>query len=148
MRFLNRKLTKRITVLLLTILSFAFSGFSLHEQDINIQGDRNNNQQAQRKSLPEGSGFSSTNIKQDAGEMPVYGHWKSFTKKDGLPADKAFCVRIDGERVLVGTSAGLAVYEDGKWHTYTTEDGLAYNSILSIDVSELTGDVWIGTMGG
>jgi hypothetical protein len=32
--------------------------------------------------------------------VPVYGHWKNFTMKDGLPSDKAYCVRIDGERVL------------------------------------------------
>ena len=83
-----------------------------------------------------------------AGEMPVYGNWKTFTKKDGLPDDKAYCVRIDGDRVLVGTKAGLAVYENNEWRTYTVEDGLAHPGILSIDVSQLTGDVWLGTLGG
>jgi len=87
-------------------------------------------------------------IPPEAGEMPVYGNWKTFTKKNGLPADKAYCIRIDGERVLVGTSAGLAVYENDEWKTYTVEDGLAHPGVLSIDVSELTGDVWIGTLGG
>ena len=38
-------------------------------------------------------------------------------------------VRIDGKRVLVGTHDGLAVYEDGKWKTYTTKDGLAHNGV-------------------
>ena len=80
--------------------------------------------------------------------MPVYGHWRNFTTKDGLPSDNAYSVRIDGDRVLVGTHDGLAVYENGKWSTYTTKDGLAHNGIVSIDVSELTGDVWIGTLGG
>ena len=42
----------------------------------------------------------------------------------------------------------MAVYENGKWKTYTTKDGLAHNGVISIDVSELTGDVWIGTLGG
>ena len=79
--------------------------------------------------------------------MPVYGHWRNFTTKDGLPSDKAYCVRIDGDRVLAGTHDGLAVYENGKWKTYTTKDGLAHNGVVSIDVSELTGDVWIGTFG-
>lgn len=79
---------------------------------------------------------------------PTYGNWQTFTKKDGLPADKVYCVRIDGDRVWAGTSAGLALYENGKWITYTVEDGLAHNGILSIDVSDLTGDVWIGTLGG
>lgn len=82
--------------------------------------------------------------------MPVYGNWKTFTEKDGLPSDKCYAVRIDKERnrVLVGTHHGLAVYQDGKWTTYTREDGLAHNGIVSIDISVLTGDVWIGTLGG
>lgn len=84
----------------------------------------------------------------DSISMPVYGNWRNFTTKDGLPSDKAYCVRIDGERVLVGTHDGLAVYEKGKWRTYTSKDGLAHNGVVSIDVDELTGDVWIGTLGG
>jgi hypothetical protein len=84
----------------------------------------------------------------DSSSMPVYGHWKNFTTRDGLPSDHAYCVRIDDKRVLVGTHDGLAVYEDGMWKTYTTKDGLAHNGVVSIDISELTGDVWIGTFGG
>lgn len=80
--------------------------------------------------------------------MPVYGNWKNFTSKDGLPSDKVYTVRIDGDRVYAGTHDGLAVYENNKWKTYTTEDGLPHNGIVSIDVSELTGDVWIGTLAG
>jgi ligand-binding sensor domain-containing protein len=91
---------------------------------------------------------ANTVIKEDTKPMPVYGHWKNFTTKDGLPSDKAYCVRIDGDRVLVGTHEGLAVYEKNKWTSYTTKDGLAHNGIVSIDVSQLTGDVWIGTLGG
>lgn len=83
-----------------------------------------------------------------ANGMPVYGNWRSFTTKDGLPSDKTYTVKIDGERVLVGTHAGLAVYEDGKWTTYTTADGLGHNGVVSVDVSEQTGDVWLGTLGG
>jgi len=80
--------------------------------------------------------------------FPTYGNWTSITKADGLPSSKAYCVRVAGDRVLVGTHAGLAVLENGTWKTYTTEDGLVHNGVLSIDVSELTGDVWVGTMGG
>ena len=83
-----------------------------------------------------------------AGTMPVYGKWKSFTTKDGLPANKIFCVRADGDRVWIGTSHGLALYENGTFKTFTTEDGLAHNGVLSVDVSEISGDVWIGTLGG
>ena len=88
------------------------------------------------------------NIENGAEQMPVYGNWKNFTVENGLPDDKAYTVRIDGDRVLVGTHHGLAVYENGNWHTYTTEDGLAHNGVVSIDVSVATGDVWIGTLGG
>jgi ligand-binding sensor domain-containing protein len=80
--------------------------------------------------------------------MPVYGHWRNFTTADGLPSDKAYTVRIAGDSVLVGTHDGLAVYNKGKWHTYTTKDGLAHNGVVSIDYSTLTGDIWIGTLGG
>ena len=80
--------------------------------------------------------------------MPIYGNWKNYDSKNGLPADKAYCVKIDGERVFVGTHEGLAVFEKGNWKTYTTKDGLAHNGVLSIDVDQATGDVWLGTMGG
>jgi ligand-binding sensor domain-containing protein len=91
-------------------------------------------------------------VKSDAKDvtdkMPVYGHWRNFSMKDGLPSDHVYCVRIDGDRVLAGTHDGLAVYENGKWKSYTTKDGLPHNGVVSIDVSQLTGDVWIGTLGG
>ncbi len=80
--------------------------------------------------------------------MPIYGNWKNFTKKDGLPADKVYCVRVDGDRVWVGTTQGAAVMEDGKWTVFTPEDGLAHRSVVSIDVSPVNGDVWLATMSG
>lgn len=95
-----------------------------------------------------GESTEDTSLKNGKSSMPIYGNWRTFTSKDGLPGDKTYCVRIDGERVLVGTHEGLAVYENGKWRTYTTEDGLAHNGVLAIDVSDVTGDVWLGTMGG
>ena len=91
---------------------------------------------------------NSSGVIKEAKAMPVYGHWRNFTTKDGLPSDKTYTVRIDGERVLVGTHDGLAVFEDEKWRTYTTKDGLAHNGVVSVDVDALTGDVWIGTLGG
>ncbi len=93
-------------------------------------------------------GPSSTKSVKEAHGMPVYGNWKNFTTKNGLPANRVYTVKIDGERVFAGTHHGLAVYEDGKWKTYTTKDGLAHNGIVSVDVSPVTGDVWIGTLGG
>jgi ligand-binding sensor domain-containing protein len=87
-------------------------------------------------------------VKNEVNSLPVYGHWRNFTTKDGLPSDHTYAVRIDGKRVWVGTHDGLAVYEDGKWRTYTTKDGLAHNGVIAIDVSKETGDLWIGTFGG
>ena len=95
-----------------------------------------------------GTSQNSLNSKNISDNMPIYGHWQSFTTADGLPSNKTYCVRIDGNRVLVGTHDGLAVYQNGKWRTYTTKDGLAHNGVLAIDVSKQTGDVWLGTMGG
>jgi hypothetical protein len=83
-----------------------------------------------------------------AGNMPEWGNWKTFTTKNGLPANKVYAVRADGDRVWIGTSHGLVLYENNEFTTFTTEDGLAHNGVLAIDVSELTGDVWIATLGG
>ena len=84
----------------------------------------------------------------DVLKMPYYTRWRTFSKEDGLPSDKAFCVRADGERVWVGTDNGLALYEGGKWRAYATQDGLPHRAVLSLDVSPHTGDLWVGTMGG
>ena len=116
------------------------SGKNRKNESLSVTG---NYQNSSDKDLPNSSG-----VIKEARSMPVFGHWRNFTTKDGLPSDKAYSVRIDGDRVLVGTHDGLAVYENEKWHTYTTKDGLAHNGVVSIDVSELTGDVWIGTLGG
>lgn len=80
--------------------------------------------------------------------MPIYGNWKTYGKKDGLPSDKIYAVKVDEDRVWVGTNQGLALLEDGEWKVYTQEDGLAHRGVLAIDVSEETGDVWIATMSG
>lgn len=84
----------------------------------------------------------------EANGMPVYGNWRTFTTKDGLPSNKVYTVKISGDRVYAGTHDGLAVYENEKWTTYTTNDGLGHNGVVSVDVNEYTGEVWIGTLGG
>lgn len=91
---------------------------------------------------------SDVKTEKKAETMPIYGNWKTYTEKDGLPSDKIFCVRVDGDRVWAGTNHGLALLENGKWKVYTEADGLAHRSVLAIDVSPITGDVWIGTMSG
>jgi ligand-binding sensor domain-containing protein len=77
-----------------------------------------------------------------------YGNWVNFTIRDGLPSNKVFCVRVDEERVWAGTDNGLALLEDGKWKTFNTADGLAHNGVLALDISPVTGDLWIATLGG
>jgi len=123
---------------------------SLVGQHSSVSNTISSDQHSQAINTEKVSGKSTgdTNLKNDKNSMPIYGNWRNFTSKDGLPGDKTYCVRIDGERVLVGTHEGLAVYENGKWRTYTTKDGLAHNGVLAIDVSDVTGDVWLGTMGG
>ncbi len=136
----NRKFLKGTKVLIATFLILVVSAFTVTRTEEERGTDPSD------PTTTTGNRYSA--ILKAAGEMPVYGNWKSFTKENGLPADKAYCVRIDGDRVLVGTSGGLAVYENGKWKTYTTKDGLGHNGVLAIDVSKLTGDVWLGTLGG
>jgi len=86
-------------------------------------------------------------------ELPVlerlpYTRWETFTVRDGLPADKAFALKVDGDRVWVGTTRGLALYEEGRWRRFGTRDGLPNPVILGLDVSPRSGDLWIATMGG
>ncbi len=95
----------------------------------------------------ERTGNGATEIERERSNA-VYDRWRTYTTADGLPSDKAFSVRVDGERVWVGTDAWLALYEGGRWRTLTVADGLAHPVVLSIDVSSQTGDVWIGTLGG
>lgn len=90
-----------------------------------------------------------TNIAAETSDdLPLFREWKNFTKEDGLPSNKISAVRIDGDRVWVGTDKGLAIFEDGEFTVITTEDGLSHNYVLGIDVSDLTGEVWIATMSG
>jgi len=138
------------TLLIIAVLGLGSMGFILTDKNpAHPNAQLTANGSAIDKSvLVSKNDFDNASSKTETKAMPIYGHWRTFTEKDGLPANKAYSIRIDGNRVLVGTHEGLAVYEQGKWRTYTTKDGLAHNGILSIDVSQLTGDVWLGTMGG
>ena len=89
----------------------------------------------------------------DSGEfsfsgMPIYGDWVVYTMDDGLPSNKINAVKIDDNRILVGTDRGMAILQNGEWTVYTPEDGLAHRNVLSIDINPSNGDVWIGTMNG
>ena len=83
----------------------------------------------------------------EARALPRF-RFENFTTANGLPDNHVFAVLVDGERIWAGTENGLAVYEDHKWKTYTTNDGLAHRAVLSLALDRRTGDVWAGTMGG
>jgi ligand-binding sensor domain-containing protein len=100
------------------------------------------------KSVNKKNTVMTNEVIEGAAAMQTYGNWKTFTKKDGLPSNKVFSVKTDGARIWAGTDAGLALYEDGIWQTFTTEDGLPHNGVLSIDISLVTGDLWVATLGG
>jgi ligand-binding sensor domain-containing protein len=145
--FLKNHIRSALAVVVLGVCSF---GFMWEEKPLSSLNSYAENGLAEAENSPmlieKKSGTNDT--KADSKAMPIYGHWRNFTTKDGLPSDHAYTVRIDGKRVWVGTHDGLSVYEDGKWKTLTTKDGLAHNGVVSIDVSKETGDVWIGTFGG
>jgi len=81
----------------------------------------------------------------------VYENWEVFTTentKDRLPNDHIFALKADGPRVWIGTEDGLACYEKGKFKSWNKKDGLPWQVITGIDVSPLTGDVWLALFGG
>ena len=43
----------------------------------------------------------------------TFGNWVNYSLKDGLPSDKVFCVKADGDQIWAGTDAGLALFSDG-----------------------------------
>lgn len=79
--------------------------------------------------------------------MPRF-RFENFTTANGLPDDHVFSVLVDGDRIWAGTQNGLGLYENGKWKTFTTKDGLAHRAVTSLALDRRTGDVWAGTMGG
>ncbi len=80
-------------------------------------------------------------------KMPQY-RFENFTMANGLPDNHVFSVLVDGERIWAATENGLGLYENGKWKTYNTEDGLAHRAVLTLALDKRTGDLWAGTMGG
>lgn len=79
--------------------------------------------------------------------MPRF-RFENFTTANGLPDNHVYSVLVDGTRIWAGTDNGLGLYENGKWKTFTTKDGLSHRAVLSLALDKRTGDVWAGTMGG
>jgi ligand-binding sensor domain-containing protein len=82
-----------------------------------------------------------------APDMPHF-KFENFTTANGLPDNHVYAVLVDGDRIWAGTDNGLGLYENGKWKTYNTKDGLAHRAVLSLALDKRTGDVWAGTMAG
>ncbi len=80
-------------------------------------------------------------------QLPRF-RFENFTTAEGLPENHVYGVLVVGDRVWGGTNNGLGLYQDGKWKTYSTKDGLAHRAVLSLALDKRTGDVWAGTMGG
>jgi ABC-type branched-subunit amino acid transport system substrate-binding protein len=86
-----------------------------------------------------------------AARLPVYTAWETFTSAQGLPSDSVRSLRVQGSRVWVGTDAGPALYEKGKWRSWThlgTDEATPFYPISAIDIDARTDDVWLGTWGG
>lgn len=86
------------------------------------------------------------------GKLPyVYTKWKHFTVENGLPNDHIFAVKVDGDRVWVGTEDGLALIDkpSGKViKTWQEKDGLPWKVVTAIEVNKKTGEVWLALFGG
>lgn len=80
--------------------------------------------------------------------VPRFENWTTFGVEEGLPSDKIFALALDANRLWVGTEHGLALFEDGLWRQFGTEDGLVYPVITDLAIEPETGDLWIGTFGG
>jgi signal transduction histidine kinase/streptogramin lyase len=78
------------------------------------------------------------------------GKFISYQKEEGgLPGNDISCLCLDRDGVLwVGTSGhGLARFYQGKWARYSTDNGLASNSIDYI-IEDGEGYLWIGSNAG
>jgi ligand-binding sensor domain-containing protein/signal transduction histidine kinase len=78
------------------------------------------------------------------------GKFISYQKEEGgLPGNDISCLYLDPDGVLwVGTSGhGLARFYKGKWARYSTDNGLASNSIDYI-IEDGGGYLWIGSNAG
>ena len=57
-------------------------------------------------------------------EPTLFASWQAFHKEsDGLPDNRIRSLRVDGERLWVGTMGGVALHANGRWQAWTGEDG-------------------------
>jgi ligand-binding sensor domain-containing protein len=74
--------------------------------------------------------------------------FKTYTRKDGLPANHVFMLRKDGQGALwAGTSQGLAKFDGQAFTRFGTEDGLYSDNVFSMAFTD-KGEAWVGSFGG
>lgn len=76
--------------------------------------------------------------------------WKTYTVKDGLPANHIFMLYLDRQqRLWAGTSKGLALFDAGsqRFTVKGVADGLYAENVFSMANAQ-DGSLWIGSFGG
>ena len=76
--------------------------------------------------------------------------WKTYTTKDGLPANHIFMLYVDKKQQLwIGTSQGLARFDTKteRFEIKGVADGLYAENVFSMANGQ-DGSLWIGSFGG
>ena len=76
--------------------------------------------------------------------------WKTYTTKDGLPANHIFMLYLDNKQQLwIGTSQGLARFDPKteRFEVKGVADGLYAENVFSM-ANGADGSLWIGSFGG
>jgi len=77
-----------------------------------------------------------------------YDRFETIGRADGLPSERVTCVLAEGDSLSVGTDHGLALRRAGQWSVIGEKDGLAQRYVTSIAREEISGSLWVSTLGG
>jgi ligand-binding sensor domain-containing protein/two-component sensor histidine kinase len=100
-----------------------------------------------RTMVASGSGLRSSNQRVRLPEIP--GEAYRYTTADGLASDTVLggiYQSADG-RIWIGTDAGLTVFSDGHFRSYTTAQGLSSRSVWR-EVEDRDGNLWLASATG
>ncbi len=75
------------------------------------------------------------------------GKVKVLNTSDGLPSNSISSILFDGNIAWLGTLNGISRYDGKKFTNYSTDDGLAGNTIFAI-AKDSKGNIWFGGEGG